>query len=71
MDLLACVSVAAKMDVNFAFDIERASYMCINDRRLNQFIQAELTIVLEAPPLLSGAVRVVGDAKKYWDELKK
>ena len=71
MELLACVSVAAKMDVNFAFDLERASFLCVNDRRLNQFVQAELTIVLKAPPLRCGAMRIIKDSTKYWKELKK
>ena len=66
MQLAACVSVAAKKDVNFYFDIEKACRCRINDSRLDQFVQAELTIALKAPPLRRGAIRIIKDSKTYW-----
>ena len=71
MQLVACVSVAAKMDVNFDFNIEKACLCHVNDWRLNEFVNAELTIALKAPPLRRRAMRIIKDSKKYWDELKK
>jgi hypothetical protein len=76
VQLLACVSVAAKRESNLAFDLESALRAlgrrhCVAkaaDHLL--LVQAELTIALGRPPLPSASLRTIKDTEKYWNEYK-